>query len=188
VPVFNSFYLGCLFISLAGFFSNWYLERHRERLRSWEAPLAVVVFVWALAWWIGGAAREIDLRVTDGYTNHVFVLFAAGSCVAFSLLWKKVQWRLARYPALGLLLVMVLIALANAAQHRHPLEQLGLLAWPIAFAAHLWLLRRHDETQNRYVEFMHAGQLWLFAALASWELGWVIDRAVEASRVWGLIA
>src|SRR5215831_17709628 len=27
VPVFNSFYLGCLLISLAGFFSNWWMER-----------------------------------------------------------------------------------------------------------------------------------------------------------------
>jgi uncharacterized membrane protein len=188
VPVFNSFYLGCLFISLAGFFSNWYLERNRERLRPWEAPLATVVFVWALLWWIGGGAREIDLRATSGYANHVFALFAAGSCVAFSLLWRMVHWRLARYPALGLLPVMILIALANAAESRHPLAQLGLLAWPIAFAAHLWLLRRHDEPQNRYVEFLHAGQLWLFAALASWELAWLVDRTVEASRVWGMIA
>ena len=76
----------------------------------WEAPLATVVFVWALLWWIGGAVREIDLRATAGYANHVFVLFAAGSCVAFSLLWKALRWRLARYPALGLLLVMILIA------------------------------------------------------------------------------
>jgi uncharacterized membrane protein len=188
VPVFNSFYLGCLFISLAGFFSNWYLERNRERVRPWEAPLATVVFVWALAWWIGGGAREIDLRATGGYANHVFVLFAAASCVAFSLLWKMMRWRLARYPALGLLLVMILVALANAPEHRHPLAQLGVLAWPIAFAAHLWLLHRHDEAENRYVEFLHAGQLWLFAALASWELAWLVDRSVEASRVWGMIA
>ena len=185
MPVFTSFYLGCLFISLAGFSpigtsnaiaSGCLWERH------------TVVFVWALAWWDRRRRTQIALRATGGYANHVFVLFAAGSCVAFSLLWKLVRWRLARYPALGLLLVMILVALANAPEHRHPLSQLGGLAWPIAFAAHLWLLHRHDEAENRYVEFLHAGQLWLFAALASWELAWLVDRNVEASRVWGMIA
>jgi uncharacterized membrane protein len=188
VPVLNSFYLGCVFISVAGFFSNWVLERHRDRLRKWEPALAIVIFAWGLLWWIGGGAHEIHVQVSGPYQNRVALLFAAGSCVAFSLLWKALSWRLARYPALALLLAMLLVAATDAADFRHPFAHLGLVAWPVAFAAHLWVLRRHDEADNPYIDFLHAGQLWLLAALASWELAWVIDHGIEASPVWGMIA
>ncbi len=188
VPVLNSFYLGCVFISVAGFFSNWVLERHRTTLRSWEPALAVAIFAWGLLWWIGGGVHEIHVQVAGAYETRVALVFAAGSCVAFSLLWKTLSWRLARYPALALLPAMMLLAAYDAADRRHPLIDLGWISWPAAFAAHLWLLRRHDEADNPYVDFLHAGQLWLLAALASWELAWIIDHAVQASPVWGLIA
>jgi uncharacterized membrane protein len=188
VPVLNSFYLGCVFISVAGFFSNWVLERHREILQKWEPALAVVIFAWGLLWWMGGGVHEIHVQVGGAYQTRAALLFAAGSCVAFSLLWKTLTWRLARYPALALLPAMMLIAANDAADVRHPFGHLGLLAWPAAFTAHLWLLRRHDEADNPYIDFLHAGQLWLLAALASWELAWIIDHTIQASRVWGMIA
>ena len=188
LPVFNSFYLGCAFISIAGFFSNWYLERNRERLRRWEPALAVAIFAWALLWWIGGGAHEIHAHVSGAYQSRAGLLFAAGSCIAFSLLWKTLNWRLARYPALALLPAMILLALYDAADLRHPFAHLGAVAWLAAFAAHLWLLRRHDDAHNRYVAFMHTGQLWLFAALVSWELAWTVDQSLNASAVWGMIA
>ena len=188
VPVLNSFYLGCLFIGVAGFFSNWILERHGERLRRWEPALAVVIFVWGLLWWIGGGAHEIHVHVRGAYQSRAALLFAAGSCLAFSLLWKTLSWRLARYPALALLPVMMLLAAHDAADRRHPLVHLGWVSWPAGFAAHLWLLRRHNDEHNAYIDFLHAGQLWLLAALASWELAWTIDQAIQASPVWGMIA
>jgi len=188
VPVLNSFYLGCVFIGVAGFFSNWVLERHREILQKWEPALAVVIFAWGLLWWIGGGVHEIRVQVGGSYQTRAALLFAAGSCVAFSLLWKTLSWRLARYPALALLPAMLLIAANDAADVRHPFAHLGLLAWPAAFTAHLWLLRRHDEADNPYIDFLHTGQLWLLAALASWELAWIIDHTIQASRVWGMIA
>ena len=188
LPVFNSLYLGCVFISIAGFFSNWVLERHRQLLRAWEPALAVAAFAWALLWWIGGAVNEIHVRVGASYQTRAALLFVTGSCLAFSLLWRTLSWRLARYPALALLPAMILIAAADAADFRHPFAYLGVLAWSPAFVAHLWLLHRHEEADNAYVDFLHAGQLWLFAALASWELAWTIDHTIQASPVWGLIA
>jgi len=188
VPVLNSFYLGSLYISVAGFLSNWVLERQRERLRRWEPGLAAVVFVWALLWWVGGGWHEIHAHVADAYQSRVALLFAAGSCAGFSLLWKAFQWRLARYPALALLPIMMLLAAYDAADRQHPLAHLGWVSWPTGFAVHLWLLRRHDDEHNTYIDFLHAGQLWLFAALAAWELAWAIDHALQASPVWSMIA
>ena len=188
VPVLNSFYLGCVFISVAGLFSNWYLERNRERLRAWEPGAAVALFAWALAWWTAGALHEIDRWVSTGYQGHAALLFFAASCVALSLLSRALGWKLARFPAVALLLPMALVAALDAVDQQHPLAHLGWAAWTIAFAMHLWLLRRHEEQEHGYFRFLHAGQLWLLAALASWELAWTIDQFVAASPVWGAIA
>ena len=189
VPVLNSFYLGCLFISVAGLFCNWYLERHRERIHRVELPIATVVFFWGLTWWIGGGIHEIDTYSHEPMCFAIALLFAIGSCAAFSILWQRLHWRLAQYPALALLPAMALLIAATAAYPTaHPLAGLGALAWPLAFVAHLWLLRRHDERRGSYVEFMHAAQVWLLATIGAWEAGWAIDHAVAAAPVWRLIA
>jgi uncharacterized membrane protein len=188
VPVVNSFYLGCLFISVAGFFCNWYLARNRERVHPVELIVAKAVFAWGLLWWVAGALHEIDRHVAHAEQSHAVLLFAAGSCVLFSLLYSRIAWAQARFPALALLPVMALLALLDAGQQQHPLANFGWLAWPSAFAVHLLILYRHDEDHPRYVDFMHAAQLLLFCALTSWELGWAIDQAVQASPVWGHIA
>src|SRR5262249_25582089 len=120
--------------------------------------------------------------------TRAVLLFAAGPCLVFSLLWRTCNWRLARYPALALLPAMMLVAVYDAANSRNPFAHFGLPAWTAAFAAQLWLLRRHDDPANRYVDFLHAGQVWLLAALVSWEVASRVNHAIEASRVWGMIA
>jgi uncharacterized membrane protein len=185
--VLNSFYLGCLFISVAGLFSSWYLERHGEHVHSVELALAKVAFGWGLLWWIGGGLHEIDTRVPAEQRNAVVLLFATGSSLLFSLLCSRIRWPHARWPALALLPVMVGLALLDAGNHVHPLAHLGAIAWPLAFAVYLWILRRHDEEQP-YLDVMHAGLLLLFCAVCSWELSWNINRALQASPVWGHIA
>jgi uncharacterized membrane protein len=141
-----------------------------------------------LLWWVGGGLHEIERHVAAADQKHVVLLFATGSCLSFSLLYRWISWPIARFPALGLLPVMIVLTLIAAAENAHPLAGLGAAAWPAAFAVHLWILRRHDDLELGYLEFMHAGQLLLFCALASWELSWNINRALEASPVWGHIA
>jgi len=132
--------------------------------------------------------HEIEVRVATSHQNHAVLLFAAGSSLLFSILYSRIAWPDARVPALALLPVMLVLALVDVSDQTHPLAGLGTLAWPAAIALHLWILRRHDADDNRYVDFLHAGQLLLLCALCSWELNWNINQAVQASRVWGLIA
>ena len=95
---------------------------------------------------------------------------------------------MARYPALALLPLMGLIALGTVAQDAHPFAHLGYLVWPLAFAVHLVLLRRHEAVGNRWCEWLHAGGLWLLAALGAWEVSWAIDTWVAGRAAWPLIA
>ena len=190
IPVLNSFAMGCAFLALAGLFCDWYLERNREVLRDGERGLGAIMFAWGLAWWAGGGLHEIDRHVAATYRPDAALLFIATSCAAFSVLWRHLSWRHAVYPALALLPLMALVAGFDAIIYgrTHPFAALGYLAWPAAFAAQYWLLRRHDADESPATDRLHAGTLWLLAAIGSWEISWSIDHVVEGKQVWPLIA
>ena len=189
-PVFNSFYVGCVLVALAGLFSSWYLDRHREALKPEERWAVPIAFLWGLAWWTFGALLEIEDHAPWRLQPDIALLFFTGSAAAFSLLWQRLAWRLARYPALALLPLMAASALAAAVvyERAHPFLGLGWLAWPAAFAVHLWLLRRHEASEGDWLAHLHAGLIWLLAAIGAWELAWVIDELVAGQAVWPLIA
>jgi uncharacterized membrane protein len=188
LPVANSFYLGCLFVALGGFFCAWYLDRHRAALTRGERIAAHVLFGWGVLWWVTGGWHEIRYHVDYVYREQAGVLFLTGSCVAFSLLHARLDWRAARYAALAQLPLMVAGAGMALGAYSHPFARIGWIAWPLAFAAHLLVLRRHEMPESRYQYWLHAAGLWLFAALASWEVGWTIDELVRGKAVWPLIA
>ena len=83
---------------------------------------------------------------------------------------------------------MVASAVAAVAAYSHPFARLGWVAWPMAFVAHLLVLRRHEAPGSRPQYWLHAAGLWLFAALGTWEVGWAIDHLVRGRAVWPLIA
>ncbi|HEV8719296.1 MAG TPA: DUF2339 domain-containing protein [Candidatus Binatia bacterium] len=184
-PVFNSIYLGCIFISFAGLFCAYYLRRHRARVSDVESAVALLLFCWGVSWWLGGGFNEIDEHVTRVYRLHSELLLVVASCAIFSMLHFRIDWREAKYAALALAPLMYLLAAAEIDEAAHPFQYFGFIAWPVAFAAHLWLLRRHEETQH--VGWWHAAGVWLFGALSAWELGWWIGDVVHGGDVWRLI-
>jgi uncharacterized membrane protein len=188
-PILNSFYLGCVFIAGAALFSNWTFGRHFENAGRFEMQVSIIVFAWGLAWWTFGGLHEIDRHVPFGEKLNASLLFVTGTCAAFSALWGR-GWPIARFPALALMPLMLLIFCVNAVEHRyqHPLAGFGLPAWPVAFLFHVRILRRHDQTDSDYLTLLHASGVWLLAAVGAWEVGWQIDRVVEGRHVWPLIA
>jgi len=192
VPVFNSFYLGCVMISVAGLFSAWYLKQQRARLSQEAAYVATALFCWGVLWWFGAGfeeitayvrARPLELRL---YRFHIVVLFVTASCALFSVLRRRLNWDEALYPVVALLPLIYALALGDATRAAHPLEYFGYVVWPLAFAAHLWLLCRH-EAEMPYVHWWHAAGVWLFAALGAWEVGWWIGKLVPGGDVWRLV-
>ncbi len=194
-PVFNSFYLGTVFIALAGLFSNRTIERHAQRVDYTAMQAAIAVFAWGLAWWVFGGLHEIHVHVPRPERNSAALLFLAGTCAAFSLAFGR-GWWIARFPSLALPPVMALMLAARYIEwpHLHPLAGYGLAAWPAAFALHLLILRRDDTVrieqpgrevpELRYLPVAHAAGIWLLAVAGAWETAWQIDRAVEGQRVW----
>jgi uncharacterized membrane protein len=184
----NSFYLGCLFLALGGLFCAWSLDRRRAGVTRAEQIVAYVLFGWGILWWVFGGLHEIGEHVLRAYRPQAALLFFTGACVAFSWLHTRLDWRAARYAALAQLPLMVPPAAVAVGADAHPLARIGWIAWPLAFGAHFLVLRRHEAAGSRYQYWLHAAGLWLFAALASWEVAWAIDKLVQGKAVWPLIA
>lgn len=187
-PVFNSFYLGCLFVFLGAFFCAVCLERNRGRVTQGEASLSTILMIWGALWWYGGGVHELWRHVDPGYRSHAILLFFAASSLGFSLLarlanWPAVRWlRLLLYPAIVAQLLWDLPA------GGHPFAGIGALAWSAALASHFWLLGRHENDHRPLTEWLHAAGLWLVALLGSREAGWSIDQLVGGKHVWPSIA
>jgi uncharacterized membrane protein len=188
-PILNSFYLGCVFIAVAAWFSHWTTGRHSEKPGSLDTQVSVIVFAWGLAWWTFAGLHEIERHVPIMEKLNVALLFFTGTCAAFSALWGR-GWPIARFPALALMPLLLILFCVNVAEYprQHPLAGFGLIAWPVAFLFHLRILRRHDQAQSQYMSLVHAAGVWLLAAVGAWEIGWQIDHVVEGRHVWPLIA
>ena len=188
LPILNSFYLGCLVIALAGFFSGYCLYRNRDTVQSGRLE-SLLMLAWALLWWFGAAGHEIDRFIP--YQNQLALLLgvaAISSLVAF-LLGRKLDWEDLSQLYLGLLAAMLVAAAYSLEEyHSHPSIHGGFAAWPLAFVAHYWLLYKdEDGLFGRYHDYLHVGLLLLLIALCSWEATWWVDHFVQGAGVWSLV-
>jgi uncharacterized membrane protein len=188
LPVLNGVYLGGLVVSLAGLFSAFYPWRHRERLCPQEIAVAGVLFAWGLLWWFGMGLNEIDRYLSDRYTMGAVLSFFAASCAIAAYLERGLTWPWLRYPAFGLLPVLFVLAYIAADALPHPFARVGWFGWPLALAAHYFIVYRFDREDTPYLRFLHAGALWLIALIMAWEFHWAIDHWVQGAGTWPLIA
>lgn len=188
-PIANSVFLGCLFLAMAGLFCARQVARHSDAFFGAGPMLAGALFFWGLLWWLAGGLHEIDRFVPSRFELNASLGFLAATAAAASLLRTRLDWRIALVPAFALLPAMALLGAAAAIDVSHPLARYGWLAWPFAFAALAWIVRRHeDEVAPALAQWTHVVALWLVVALACWEAAWWIDRFVQGRGTWPFVA
>jgi uncharacterized membrane protein len=189
-PILNSFYVSGLLLAAAGLFTAFLIDRYRERLRKDEGLVEFFFLAWGLFWWYGIGMEEIRRFVTIPYRNAAALLLFAGSSLFADLLGARTKWQMLRVAALLLLPAMILAAFEMAGRRSHPLAGLGALGWPVAFATHLWLLRRQEpnaETLPLHLRCLHASGLWLLTLLAIREIDWRLARFLHHAGSWRLL-
>ncbi|MBL8484287.1 MAG: DUF2339 domain-containing protein, partial [Rhodocyclaceae bacterium] len=102
----------------------------------------------------------------------------------------RLDWQAPQAVTLWLIVVMWFAGVLQFGfvSPAHPAAALGWLAWPLAFAVALVLLRRHEQQQVERAGLFHAALLWLFALLAARECGWQAGRLVPESSAWAAAA
>lgn len=193
LPVLNALYLGAATVSLAGLVSAYVLHRHAAALTPLEtrAAFSSAALIWGLVWWFGAGANEVFAHA--GYRDRLAALVglvAATSAVAAGLR-RRLDWPDLRHPPL-VLVPFLAYALAIGLLGDlvpHALARWGVLAWPAAFATHLWVLRRLEaELPAPVLRWWHAIGLWLVVLVVGWEAWWLAGQAVPEGSVWRQVA
>jgi uncharacterized membrane protein len=188
-PVLNGYCLGALLLALAGFFSARLLDPEREgraqhhALPDWLAKLlSIGLLAWAAGWWFYGGIDEVERVFAWDQARAALLGFASGTALLAMLVAARVQW--ARLAWLGLTLwpAAVLLAAAGLIALRHPAQDFGWLAWPVAIGSMLWFLRAREAQFPRLAGALHALSYWLVAGLLLWQTHWLVARA--AAGVW----
>jgi uncharacterized membrane protein len=185
--VFNSRYLAACMIALGGGVTGLLLYRARAALNDIERQLVVMpMAAWGLAWWFAAGLLEIDRFAAPGQQLDFALLFVTASVLAGIRLADRLEWPHLRYPAVGLLPFMILLAVvAYATEISHPLRAAGLLAWPLALASHYRLLRRFETAMpGNLAAAGHTVALWLVVFLAAWELSWLVQLLAPGQSAW----
>jgi uncharacterized membrane protein len=187
IPVANSFFVGCLLISLAGFFSGWYLTRRSDLLHAWERPAAVPLMVWGVLWWFGAAFLEIERFVAWQDTVTATLVHGALSFLLMDGTSRRLAWKALSYPPLLLLPMMALVCVYNlgGGGALHFFARAESVAWAVAFFAQYRLLWTCEKTwPAKAVPLWHQATLWLLLVILAREAAYTVGLLVEGEGTW----
>jgi uncharacterized membrane protein len=182
LPVLNSYYPGCLLISLSGLWSAYELYRANGKVAEWERDLSHLLIGWGLFWWLGGGLNEIGRHLPEQFLVGGRLIFIATTCAICHLLERRLVWPPLGWPALGIVPALWCFAIAGLSVH--PLESGGWLGWPAAFALLYLILYLRDGEHPELLSFLHGAALWLAAIIVTWELGWQIRHFIGSAGCW----
>lgn len=187
MPLMNSFFVGCIIISLAGLFSSWYQARRNEVLHTWERHAAIPLMIWGIAWWFGATLLEVD-RFVDGRDQvTVLLLHTAVSFMFTDIVSRRLDWKQFSYPALLLLPVMVMASLHHLGRTAdlHLFARMGLVTWVIAFYVQYRLLYNREKAwPDKIVPLWHQCTLWLLIFVLTREVSYYVDFLIQAGQTW----
>lgn len=182
IPVLNGNFIGAVIIALTALFTARML-RQDERGREWQVFASVALLFWGLAWWFGAGAVEIIDRVSGRNELHALLLFGSLSLAAIGYAGKRFGWTAYSRVSLALLPALLPCAAIYLLDHEHFFAGLGALAWPVAFAAHVFILHAYADRRSRMESIAHGCGAVFFVALLAFETGWRIDRLLS-NELW----
>jgi uncharacterized membrane protein len=182
IPVLNGNFLGGAMIAWMALYSARKL-RTDERADESLKLVSIGLLAWGLLFWFGAGSAEIFDRVSGSRQLHALLLFGSLSLAAIAYAGKRFQWIAYSRVSLALLPALFVGALAYLFEHDHFFKGLGALGWPVAIAAHLFILYLYDGKKSRAESLAHGLGATFFVGLLAFEMGWQIDRFVS-NDVW----
>jgi uncharacterized membrane protein len=177
--ILNSAFLGCFIKGIAALFAAHSLNKGKAALKDFEVLLEPVLTLFGLFWWFFGGIFEIYNHVPDSHFFFSCAIFITLSLFICELLRKRFEWRLIGFPNYLLLPLLYLFLLLTITQdYDHPLQKLGIIAWPLAIFHLYFVLKRFGSP------IMHTAALWLVTALFTWEVSWQIDQLAADKINW----
>jgi len=187
IPLVDAPFVGAVIIALAGLWTHRLLLTGGDAVKIYERKVIPVLFAWGLVWTLFAGLDEIDAHVPGRYSLSAAVAYVSVLAATLGALALRWQWRAAAWAARAVLPALWFFAIIIVIDDRHPLGRLGWIAWPLAFAALAWILRRVDSgIRSRYTTFLHAGSAVLLAMLGAVELNWVAAEYTAHHTAWSV--
>ncbi len=192
--ILNGNYIGALIIALSGLFVAWQLKVNihkstsgKHRLIPQEQSLSIPFLAWGLTWWVGAGINEIDHNISSVNSAFSLILFATFTAVTLQWLKQKLDWDELRLPALALLPVLYLLIPFVLLENDHPFADWNFISWTIAFASHLWILKKYDTQESNHTNWLHTAGFWFIVAIMTIEATWQVDHYVHGAVTWPLM-
>ncbi len=191
IPVLNGFYLGCLSVSLSGFFSSYVLHMNPGRLRSWERNFHGMLLVWGLLWWCGAAVSEIQRHVIPPYQMSAYIFFSGFTVGILMYLYGKLKWLTLKYPLFCLSTVLAWILVNEYAWRSmvqvHPFKYFGWAAWLYALGVFYRSLYLYEsDLEGLWCDLQHLSGYLLVLCLLCMESAHLMTLVKGIGGVWSV--
>ncbi|MDF3054343.1 MAG: hypothetical protein K0Q74_250 [Gammaproteobacteria bacterium] len=194
--VFNTFYLGRVFISLSALFAAYWLHR-ASKTHDWQYFASTGLLIMGLCWWLVAGSYEIIEHASWNYIPNGLLLFISFSLAIIFYLSRRLVWEALGVITRSQLFVMYVVLLYSIVSNFFfsylsqlaevsPLAFGGYLAWPAAFVVHYGLLYCKDQQQKRLRPYSHAAAVWLLTFIVAWICAWAIQQLLGDYSVWSL--
>lgn len=186
IPIVDAAFVGALLLAVAGLWIARLIARNAERLHEAEVLLEPAAFLWGMLWLLFGAHHEIEEFIVAASWVPAQVAVVAAAALVFLAISRRLEWRVASWPALALLPLLVVALLASAERQPHPFAAYGWAAWIFAMGVQAWILRRDPQAPPLYVEGLHAGTMVMLAVLGAMELHWLAVEHTAPHTAWSV--
>jgi len=183
IPVFNTYYLGCLLISLAGLFTAYQARFRRGQLTGWERYVGHAMMYWGVLWWLTGGLHEVFRHLPYNTEKSGAVLFVSASFAAIAYAARRLGWEAMRVPASFAVPALWLIALAGLIDGR-VLDDIGFIAWPAGILLLYTTLYLINDMRRGALKVLHSCSLWLIALLAASESARRLSLLANWNMTW----
>ncbi|MCI5147103.1 MAG: DUF2339 domain-containing protein, partial [Candidatus Electrothrix sp. AR3] len=132
---------------------------------------------------------EINQQLPYHCQDFTGLIFIGLSCAVLMVLSRRLVWRPAAWPTLGLLPVMSLVALHSFCENEHLFLDAGWLAWPLTFILLYYCLwRGRDQLPARTLACKHVASYLLLVLIITSEVSWLAHHFIYGNGCWNLVA
>ena len=188
--------LGAAFIAGAAIASSWWLRdppaatssRLAAAYGRVEAALAEPLFLIGFAFWCAACALQLQRLSVDpvspaitGARQPLLVTLAVvASAWVSQMAGRRLNWRVATWPARGTVFVLALVFVGQVLDDRSVFLWPDVALWAAAFAIHLRALFEADRSSTGVAHRVgHVGTVWLSTAV-------LVDGLLQATNAAGL--
>lgn len=134
-PFFNSFFIGCVIITIAATLASWLLSKDFEGKTKIEKSLSNALLLYAIAALLGGFETEIVDFELFAVHGSLLALLSGITIIIYTLLAERLDWQKGNWVSVGFVMPLGTAALLSAVNQSQLSNYFGYLLWPATWIA-----------------------------------------------------